>query len=200
MSGVRTPQQERSIAKKKKIIEAGYEMFSKVGYYATNTAEIAKCAGVSTGIVYGYFKDKRDILLEVLDIYIKKVLDPIFSAFDKLTAPVDFDTLVPSILDATILAHKKNANIHEALHAMSASDEAVNMKFLDLEDKMTRRIADSLTALGVDDDDLFEKIHFSIGILQSFAHECIFDRHEYLDYDKMRSICITTVKDLFKQS
>ena len=66
MSEVRTPRQERSIAKKKKIIEAGYELFSKVGYYATNTAEIAKHAGVSTGIVYGYFKDKRDILLDVL--------------------------------------------------------------------------------------------------------------------------------------
>ena len=50
MSEVRTPRQERSIAKKKKIIEAGYELFSKVGYYATNTAEIAKHAGVPQGI------------------------------------------------------------------------------------------------------------------------------------------------------
>ena len=197
MSEVRTPRQERSIAKKKKIIEAGYELFSKVGYYATNTAEIAKHAGVSTGIVYGYFKDKRDILLDVLDIYLEKVLTPVFATFDKLSAPVDFDTLVPQILDVTIDAHRKNANIHEALHAMTASDEAVNVKFIELEDKMTDRILSKLTELGVTTDALKEKIHFAIGIVQSFAHECIFDRHEYLDYDKMRSICIGTIKNLF---
>ena len=34
---VREPQQERSIEKKNKIIEAGYELFSETGYYGTNT-------------------------------------------------------------------------------------------------------------------------------------------------------------------
>ena len=57
---IREPRQERSIDKKNKIIETAYEVFSTVGYYNTNTADIAKKAGVSTGIVYGYFKDKRE--------------------------------------------------------------------------------------------------------------------------------------------
>ena len=71
---IRQPRQERSIEKKNKIINAGYELFSEVGYYGTNTAEIAKRAGVSTGIVYGYFQDKRDILISVLEIYIIIIL------------------------------------------------------------------------------------------------------------------------------
>ena len=45
---VREPKQERSIEKKNKIIKAGYDLFSEVGYYNTNTAQIAKKAGVST--------------------------------------------------------------------------------------------------------------------------------------------------------
>lgn len=199
MSEVRTPQQERSIAKKKKIIEAGYELFSRVGYHATNTAEIAKHAGVSTGIVYGYFKDKRDILLDVLDIYIEKAMKPMFSLFDHLTAPIDFDKLIPEIIDATIDIHRNNANIHEALHAMSASDEAVNIKFMDLEDKMTSAIANKLSALGVNVDAMPEKIHLAIGIVQSFSHECTFDNHHYLDYDKMREACITVLKNMFEK-
>ena len=80
----REPIQERSIEKKNKIISASYELFSEVGYYGTNTAEIAKRAGVSTGIVYGYFQDKRDILISVLDIYIEKVFAPFFNMIDKL--------------------------------------------------------------------------------------------------------------------
>ncbi len=61
---IREPIQKRSIEKKEKIIEAGFELICKKGYYNTNTAEIAKLAGVSTGIVYQYFRDKYDILLE----------------------------------------------------------------------------------------------------------------------------------------
>ena len=39
---VRTPKQQRSIDKKNRIIEAGYNLFAQKGYYSTNTAEIAK--------------------------------------------------------------------------------------------------------------------------------------------------------------
>ena len=70
---IRQPKQERAIEKKKKIIDAGYKLFSEQGYFGCTTPEIAKMAGVSTGIVYGYFNDKHDILLCVLDIYIKEV-------------------------------------------------------------------------------------------------------------------------------
>lgn len=41
-----------SLEKKEKIIKAGFDLMYKKGYYNTNTVEIAKFAGVSTGIVY----------------------------------------------------------------------------------------------------------------------------------------------------
>ena len=55
---IREPVQKRSIEKKEKIIKAGFDLICEKGYYNTNTAEIAKKAGVSTGIVYQYFKDR----------------------------------------------------------------------------------------------------------------------------------------------
>ena len=61
---IREPIQKRSIETKEKIIEAGFELICNDGYYKTNTSKIAKKAGVSTGIVYQYFKDKYDILIE----------------------------------------------------------------------------------------------------------------------------------------
>ena len=69
MNNIREPKQKRAIEKKEKIIDAGFELICKNGYYNTNTAEIAKKAGVSTGIVYQYFKDKYDIFLEGLEKY-----------------------------------------------------------------------------------------------------------------------------------
>ena len=49
---IREPVQKRSIEKKEKIIKAGFDLICEKGYYNTNTAEIAKKAGVCTGIVY----------------------------------------------------------------------------------------------------------------------------------------------------
>lgn len=196
---VRKPQQERSIEKKNKIIEAGYELFSEVGYYGTNTVEIAKRAGVSTGIVYGYFQDKRDILICVLEIYINKVFEPILKAFDKLTAPVDFDKIIPQTIDLTIKTHKKHAKMHEVLHSLASTDEAVNAQFIALEDSITVKIADKLNALGEKIENVMEKIHFAMDIIQSFSHEYIFDKHDYIDYFIMREMVTNTIINLFKK-
>jgi AcrR family transcriptional regulator len=195
---VRQPQQERSIEKKNKIITAGYQLFSEVGYYGTNTAEIAKRAGVSTGIVYGYFSDKRDILICVLEIYLNTVVEPLLKIFNKLSAPIDFTTLAPKIIDEVIKIHKRNNKIHEALHSLSGSDEAVNARFIELEDQLTLKISSEFTRLGVETDNLAEKVHFAINILQSFAHEYIYDKHDYIDYIALRDMVAKTLINLFK--
>ena len=78
-SSIREPVQKRSIEKKEKIIESGFELICEKGYYNTNTAEIAKAAGVSTGIVYNYFKDKHDILIEGIKIYADDIFYPMLN-------------------------------------------------------------------------------------------------------------------------
>ena len=195
---VRQPRQERSIEKKNKIIKAGYELFSEVGYYGTNTAEIAKRAGVSTGIVYGYFQDKRDILISVLEIYIDNVFGPFLRLFDNLKPPVDFDALVPNIIDKAIKTHKQNRKIHEALHSLASSDEAVGAQFIALEDSITLKIAEKLKKLDIEIENANEKIHFALGIIQDFSHEYVFDKHEYIDYDIMREMVSDTIIKLFR--
>ena len=194
---VRQPQQERSIEKKNKIIEAGYQLFSEVGYYGTNTAEIAKRAGVSTGIVYGYFQDKRDILICVLENYINKVFAPYFKMFEKISHPVDFSELITKIIDQTIKTHKNNRKIHEVLHAMASTDEAVNSEFIALEDQITVKIAEKLSSLGIVIENDLEKIHFAMDVIQSFSHEYVFDKHDYLDYFVMKDMVVQTLVNLF---
>ncbi len=195
---VRKPQQERSIEKKNKIIEASYQLFSEVGYYGTNTAEIAKKAGVSTGIVYGYFQDKRDILISVIEIYIEKAFEPVFKMFDNLKLPLDFASVIPAVLDVAIKSHKKNGKMHEALHSLTHNDEGINMEFISLEDNLTVKIAEKFETLGVKIENAMEKIHFAMDIVQSFSHEYVFDKHDYIDYDIMREMVIKTLIDLFK--
>lgn len=196
---VREPQQERSIEKKNRIIEAGYQLFSEVGFYGTNTAEIAKRAGVSTGIVYGYFSDKRDILISVLEIYINKVCEPVFALIDELKFPVDFGKIITQILDLLIKTHKSNTRIHETLHSMSGTDEAVNAQFIALEDDITAKFAERLDNIGVTLSNPMEKIHFAMDIIQSFCHEYVFDKHDYIDYAALREMVTQTLINLFSE-
>lgn len=194
---IREPKQSRSVEKKNRIVQVGYELFAEKGYFNTNTAEIAKKAGVSVGLVYGYFNDKRDILLEVLDIYIKDVFQPIINMFKKLSAPLDMERIINHIVDKSVDIHKSNALIHETLHSMTYIDEEIKNRFLSLEDKMTGEIVSSLKGAGFAPIDLKEKVHLAVEIIQSYAHECVYDHHDYLNYEFMRNNIIKMLQSIF---
>ncbi len=195
---IREPKQSRSVEKKNRIVQAGYELFAEKGYINTNTAEIAKKAGVSVGLVYGYFNDKRDILLDVLDIYINNVFAPILDMFEQISPPLDFEKTINLIVDKTVELHKNNALIHETLHSMTYIDEGIKNKFLLLEDNMTEKIVLSLKKAEYSPNDLKEKVHLAIETIQSYAHECIYDNHNYINYSAMRENVIKMMLALFK--
>ena len=197
METIRTPKQKRAIETKNRIVRAGYVLFAEKGYYNTNTAEIAKQAGVSTGIVYGYFHDKRDILIDVLDVYVDQAFRPVLAVLDDIAAPLDFGELLPRVLDAAVETHRSHAAMHEALHALTSTDEAVRAKFMTLEEEFTRRISKDLVQAGYPDRHVFEKVHWAMDSVQSFAHECVFDRHPYIDYTILRRMVESTLNHLF---
>ncbi|MGN1094668.1 MAG: TetR/AcrR family transcriptional regulator [Candidatus Neoclostridium sp.] len=194
---IRQPRQSRAIEKKNKIIEAGYKIFSENGYFGSTTPQIAKLAGVSTGIVYGYFKDKRDILLCVLDVYIKEAAAPVMEIMQSLSAPLNLGDLVKEILDKTIEIHKTHAKLHEALHSLAASDKDVRDRFLSLENHITLSVSELLPSLGVVTERCKEKVHLAINLVQSFAHEYVFDNHPYLDYSAMYDVVIADIVNMF---
>jgi AcrR family transcriptional regulator len=72
---VRTPQQARSKRTREKVLQAAVSCFEELGYDETTTAEIARRAHTAVGTLYGYFKDKRTILLELLEGTIKQIAE-----------------------------------------------------------------------------------------------------------------------------
>ena len=194
---IREPRQERSIDTKNKIIETAYEVFSKVGYYNTNTADIAKKAGVSTGIVYGYFLDKRDILLYVTRIYMDKITEPIEEYLNELKAPLDFEKEIKKLVDLAVSIHKSNENLHNTLHSLAVTDEGVGREFLRFEERITEEASEKLESLGADPSDLKEKVHTAMNSIQSFAHESVYDKHSYINYAHMKKAVCKMITALF---
>lgn len=56
-----------SEAKKRRIINAGLECFGRYGYKKANTDEIAIKAGISKGLLFYYFKNKKNFFLYLCD-------------------------------------------------------------------------------------------------------------------------------------
>jgi len=79
---LRTPQQARSRKTRQKILAAAVACFEARGYDATTTAAIARRAGIGVGSLYGYFRDKRAILLELLDTTANEIADYVVHSLD----------------------------------------------------------------------------------------------------------------------
>ena len=73
---IKNPQQKRSLEKKERIVDAGLILMREKGFYNVTTADIAKAAGVSTGILYRYFENKMDILMAAITKLKKEMFLP----------------------------------------------------------------------------------------------------------------------------
>ena len=196
---VREPIQKRSTEKKGKIIESGFELICEKGYYNTNTAEIAKNAGVSTGIVYQYFKDKHDILIEALKKYADNIFYPMLNIPAKEFNKNNLDEIIRKMINRFIQNHKLSQSAHEEIMAMAHSDREVAFYFHKREMEMTVRIYDLLVKNGFDGKNLMEKAHIAIGIIDNLCHEIVYHKHSELNYGLMTDICISAIIDILNK-
>lgn len=68
--------------KKEKILEASITEFADKGYNNASTNEIVKHAGISKGILFHYFKNKKNLFLFVYDYFIELCMDEFFKKVD----------------------------------------------------------------------------------------------------------------------
>ena len=199
IDNIRKPKQQRAIEKKEKIIEAGFNLICENGYYNTNTAEIAKKAGVSTGIVYQYFKDKYDILIEGLEKYGDNIFFPMLKSKDVLFDKKDFDKFLKQIIKHNISSHKVSNTAHEEIMAMVHSDKRVAEYYYKRELETTNILKNILLNNNFKDDNLSEKVHIMMGLIDNLCHEVIYHKHDNMNYDIMTELVIDNIKNLFKK-
>lgn len=196
INDIREPIQKRSIEKKEKIISAGFDLICKNGYYNTNTAQIAKAAGVSTGIVYQYFKDKHDILVEGIKKYAKDIFYPMLNITDKKFDKNEIGSIIKEMINAFIKTHRLSQSAHEEITAMIHSDKEIAEFFEKNEIKMTKQVADLLIDNGFNDENLLEKVHIAMHIIDDLCHEIVYHKHSELDYNVMTDEVINLVVNL----
>ena len=193
---IREPIQKRSIETKDKIIEAGFELICSDGYYNTNTAKIAKKAGVSTGIVYQYFKDKRDIFLCGLEKYANNVFYPMLSMSDFNLDKNNLPDIIKKMIKKYISNHKLSLTAHEEITAMVHSDKDVAFYFYKREMEMTNSISSILIKNNFKIKNMEERVHIIVGLVDNLCHEIVYHKHSELDYTAMTNIITNEIVHL----
>lgn len=187
MSDTRIPTQKRSIEKRARIVEKGFELMCENGYYKTNTSDIAKYAGVSTGIIYQYFNDKKEIFLEGIKSYSDIILFPMIKTLNENAITSDnFEDVVLSIIDEFIKTHTFSKKAHEELMAMSHLDSEISEIFKNSELLLTKQIVDILDNNGIHTSHALEKVHIAVGLVDNLCHEIVYHKHDDFDYKVMK--------------
>ncbi len=198
-SEVREPTQKRSIEKKEKIIKTGFKVICQKGYYNTNTAEIAKEAGVSTGIIYQYFNDKRDIFMQGIEQYAKNLMFPLINISEK---DLSIDTLEESfseIIHASAKKHILSKKAHEEIISLQHSDKEVEKIFENYELEASNNLMKALANIGISKKHLSEKSHLIVSMIDNLSHELVYHKHKDMDYDFMEEMVVKTIIFILKK-
>ena len=199
MPDTRMPTQKRSIAKRNKIIEKGFELMCEKGYYKTSTTDIAKYCDISIGIIYQYFNDKKEIFMEGVKNYYFAIMYPMLNILETEKFEMNNQNqLVNAVIDKFIESHTISKRAHEELLAMSYLDENVANIFKESELLIADKIISLLNNNGFKSINIKEKVHIIIGIVDNFCHEVVYHKHKEIDYDVMKDEIINIIINILK--
>lgn len=182
MEEIRKPIQKRSIEKKNKILEAGFELFCKKGYHGTNTIEIAKRANVSTGALYSYFRDKRDIYISAFEQYLNSFSNVLFEKLEDFSQPFSLPVFIERWISIYIDVYATSNQALAQLRMMMIEDEKINHYFCDFENEYVSGIVQILNRNKIFSDDLPERVYASCILVDALCREKSSFPHDKLNY------------------
>jgi AcrR family transcriptional regulator len=130
------------------VLQAALACFEEQGYDETTTAAIARRARIAVGTLYGYFADKRDILLEVLDGTLREVADYVVRGLDpELWREGDPRASVRRLIDAVFHARTVSPGIQRIIWERYFKDPAFRAAVESIEQEVLRAIEHLLATL-----------------------------------------------------
>lgn len=182
MNDTRIPVQKRSIEKKDRILKAGFELFCNVGYSKTNTVEIAKRAGVSTGAVYCYFKDKRAIFITVFENYLENISGQLLETLSNHQG-YTLEEFVKCWIDNYISLYSGSSHTLAQIRMMILEDDQINHHFAELENKYFNDIINIMKMNNIAPDDPLEKVYASCTLIDTLRQEHSAFPHDGMNYE-----------------
>lgn len=114
--------------RKKQILDAAVVIFSKEGFSAANTDDIAKRAKLGKGTVFRYFKTKKNLFHSVVDRGLDSLKDEILAEIEKVDNPLEkIERMVKSYL---AFFEKNKSLIGILIHEQSSFQNRIAKHYL----------------------------------------------------------------------
>lgn len=144
----RTPQ-VRGEKTKEKICTVAKRLFSQKGYYMVSTNEIAKEAGISVGTLYHHFRNREEILKQLITLEMTK-FNRLFR-FSPLQEKAFIDGLTKNrkkwlreLFADLIAGHEKELDFMRELDALTKTEPVVEKMQKEQNQALQRKFADIL--------------------------------------------------------
>jgi len=118
--------------RRKQVIHAATKLFSLRGYHTTTIHQIAREAGVSSGLIYQYFGDKDDVLFLTLKLVLDTYENEIPMQLEGTTHPVErlckalwaYCAIVDAQREVAVLAYRATRSLRSDRQALIKDSEA----------------------------------------------------------------------------
>ena len=199
MENTAKPVQARSQKTKEKLIVSALTMYAKKGYHKTTVDEIASEAGVSTGIAYRYFRNKKDLLLSAIeyaaDHIKKKAASVSINTPDEKT---DLRIFIESVFKGIEYIHIRFRDIHEELEGLRHTDEEVSKLYHKMSIDMMNSVIVKLSQILNSVEDIREKAYLAVSIMEQYCHLKMNSELIGIDTGTLREKTIGTVLYVLK--
>lgn len=197
MENTAKPVQARSQRTREKILQSAIEMYAKKGYHSTTVDEIAAEAGVSTGIAYRYFRNKKDMLLSAITYGVDNIGH--IAQIDDIASPgaiTDIQQYLETVMLRFEELHIQNRAIHDELEGLRHTDEDVKRLYTGMILEKMDALIERLKLIIKDNDNIREKAYAAIGIMEQHCHMVMDNELYELDIDIMRKYTIYSVMNI----
>ncbi len=141
-TNIRPALQERSREKRDRLISAGLVVFSQRGYAQTRMADVAAEAGVSVGVLYQRFKNKRAFFEVIVDSLAEQLERDVNAFFDDAEAEANDLLRLSQLIERLVatLAEMVERDVGFFLALITVGDEVpVAIKRIALVDRLRAR-------------------------------------------------------------
>lgn len=190
---VRIPQQKRSIEKKEKIIEAATRILMEEGYRNSNTADIARAAGISTGSIYAYFEDKKDILLACLERIGSTLTQQIAEKAGSLAASEDIAVTIKEVLEIFVRFQSWTKLARDEILSLKYIDTDVKNYFDSIQKTMMDTVTGQLETAGYYFTHKNEQTFLVFQMIMGIVDELAFDHSSNIDQAVLIDECAKSI-------
>ncbi len=178
--------QERALVTRQKILSSAIEMYASKGYQKTTVDDIAKNAGLSVGVAYRYFKNKKELLLATLEY--------LFQNIASLTGTDPEDVFNGNLSDSLAVfenIHIKYRELHDELEGLRHTDEDVRSLYDGFYHSAVKRIYGRLPDEIRNRKGSLVDLYMVVGLMENYCHLYM---HGLLSDEELRIMRIKILK------